>query len=168
MRNPNQETWESFSEFLSSKGLMTDQRKGVEAPSVSPVISLQNNCSGMPRIWTKPSPEPPSTGACLSSLKVESSVKSTLVRQQVLRLERSIRNLQSPCHLFGLQPHRGYRRPFHGMVRQTVSELLGMKVKDQLLQVHAECPDFRKSEMLEIKQSMIATSKESLPPNLPS
>ncbi|SVE49291.1 uncharacterized protein METZ01_LOCUS502145, partial [marine metagenome] len=30
MRNPSKETWESFSEFLSSKGLrMTDQRKGV-------------------------------------------------------------------------------------------------------------------------------------------
>ena len=118
----------------------------------------------MPRIWTKPSPEPPSTGACLSSLKVESSVKSTLVRQQVLRLERSIRNLQSPSHLFGLQPHRGYRRPFHGMVRQNGFRKLGNESQGPAPASSCRMSGFSQiRKMLEIKQSMIATSKESPP-----
>ena len=35
--------------------------------------------------------------------------------------------------------------PFMEWYGKTVSENLGMKVKDQRLQVHAECPDFRNS-----------------------
>ena len=111
MRNPNQETWESFSEFLSSKGLrMTDQRKGV----IEALFRQSGHFTAEQLLRDAQDLDETVSRATLYRslpLLVESGIIRKVERwsgQQVLCLERPIGNLQSSSHLFGLQPHRGY------------------------------------------------------------
>ena len=137
----DKETWESFSGFLASKGLrVTGQRKGVlEA------LFRQSGHFTADQL-----------------LQDAQNLDDTVSRATVYRNSGIIRKIDigqdnkffalngrsetfkaqvvcSDCkNIFDIDA------PFMEWYGKTVSEKLGLDVKDQRLQVHAECTDFRK------------------------
>ena len=150
---------------------MTDQRKGViEALFRQSGHFTAEQLLRDAQIWTKPSPEPPSTGAC--PLLVESGI----IRKVGVGQDNKFYALNGQSETFKAQVIcsdcnriEDIDAPFMEWYGKTVSENLGMKVKDQRLQVHAECPDFRNPENArnQTKYDRKQQGKPS-PPNLPS
>ncbi|MEK9634233.1 MAG: Fur family transcriptional regulator [Opitutae bacterium] len=148
MRNPNQETWESFSEFLSSKGLrMTDQRKGV----IEALFRQSGHFTAEQLLRDAQNlDETVSRATLYRSLPL--LVESGIIRKVDVGQDNKFYALNGQSETFKAQVicsdcnHiEDIDAPFMEWYGKTVSENLGMKVKDQRLQVHAECPDFRKS-----------------------
>ena len=143
-----QETLESFSDFLGSKGLrMTDQRKCVfealfkqsghftaeqllkDAQSLDDTVSRATIYRCLPRM-----------------------VESGIIRKIDVGQENKFYALNGSSETFKAQVIcsdcdriHDVDAPFMEWYGKTESEKLGLEVKDQRLQVHAECPQFRKN-----------------------
>ena len=113
------ETLESFSDFLGSKGLrMTDQR-----------VSRATVYRSLPLL-----------------------VESGIIRKIDVGQENKFYALSGTSETFKAQVIcsncdriHDVDAPFMEWYGKTVSEKLGLEVKDQRLQVQAECPEFRKN-----------------------
>jgi len=148
MRNPHKETWESFSEFLSSKGLrMTDQRKGV----IEALFRQSGHFTAEQLLRdAQDLDETVSRATLYRSLPL--LVESGIIRKVDVGQDNKFYVLNGQSETFKAQVIcsdcnriEDIDAPFMEWYGKTVSENLGMKVKDQRLQVHAECPDFRKT-----------------------
>ena len=143
-----QETLESFSDFLGSRGLrMTDQRKGVfvalfkqsghftaeqllkDAQSLDETVSRATVYRSLPLL-----------------------VESGIIRKIDVGQENKFYALNGTSETFKAQVIcsncdriHDVDAPFMEWYGKTVSEKLGLEVKDQRLQVQAECPEFRKN-----------------------
>ena len=143
----DKETWESFSGFLASKGLrVTGQRKGVlealfrqsghftadqllqDAQNLDDTVSRATVYRNLPLL-----------------------VESGIIRKIDIGQDNKFYALNGRSETFKAQVVCSDCKnifdidaPFMEWYGKTVSEKLGLDVKDQRLQVHAECPDFRK------------------------
>ena len=143
----DKETWESFSSFLASKGLrVTGQRKGVlealfrqsghftadqllqDAQNLDDTVSRATVYRNLPLL-----------------------VESGIIRKIDIGQDNKFYALNGRSETFKAQVVCSDCKnifdidaPFMEWYGKTVSEKLGLDVKDQRLQVHAECPDFRK------------------------
>ena len=143
----DKETWESFSGFLASKGLrVTGQRKGVlealfrqsghftadqllqDAQNLDDTVSRATVYRNLPLL-----------------------VESGIIRKIDIGQDNKFYALNARSETFKAQVVCSDCKnifdidaPFMEWYGKTVSEKLGLDVKDQRLQVHAECPDFRK------------------------
>jgi len=143
----DKETWESFSGFLASKGLrVTGQRKGVlealfrqsghftadqllqDAQNLDETVSRATVYRNLPLL-----------------------VESGIIRKIDIGQDNKFYALNGRSETFKAQVVCSDCKnifdidaPFMEWYGKTVSEKLGLDVKDQRLQVHAECPDFRK------------------------
>jgi Fur family ferric uptake transcriptional regulator len=147
MSNPDQETWESFSDFLSSKGLrMTDQRKGV----IEALFRQSGHFTAEQLLRdAQDLDETVSRATLYRSLPL--LVESGIIRKVDVGQDNKFYTLNGQSETFKAQVicsdcnHiHDIDAPFMEWYGKTVAEKLGLKVKDQRLQVHAECPDFRK------------------------
>jgi Fur family ferric uptake transcriptional regulator len=127
-----QETLESFSDFLGSKGLrMTDQRKGVFEALFK------------------------QTGHFTAEQLLQDAKnvdESGVIRKIDVGQENKYYALNGRSETFKAQVIcsncdriHDVDAPFMEWYGKTVSEKLGLEVKDQRLQVQAECPEFRKN-----------------------
>ncbi|MAK45967.1 MAG: transcriptional repressor [Opitutae bacterium] len=143
----SQETLESFSDFLGSKGLrMTDQRKGVfEALFKQPVHftaeQLLKDAQSLDETVSRAT-----VYRCLPLM-----VESGIIRKIDVGQENKYYALNGTSETFKAQVIcsdcdriHDVDAPFMEWYGKTVSEKLGLQVKDQRLQVQAECPEFRK------------------------
>ena len=148
MSNPDKETWESFSDFLSSKGLrMTDQRKGV----IEALFRQTGHFTA--EQWLRDAQdfdETVSRATLYRSLPL--FVESGIIRKVDVGQDNKFYTLNEESQTFKAQVicsdcnHiQDIDAPFMEWYGKTVSEKLGLKVKDQRLQVHAVCPDYQKS-----------------------
>tara|TARA_B110000003_G_scaffold273956_1_gene312718 strand:+ start:3278 stop:3796 length:519 start_codon:yes stop_codon:yes gene_type:complete len=143
----DKETWESFSGFLASKGLrVTGQRKGVlealfrqsghftadqllqDAQNLDETVSRATVYRNLPLL-----------------------VESGIIRKIDIGQDNKFYALNGRSETFKAQVVCSDCKnifdidaPFMEWYGKNVSEKLGLDVKDQRLQVHAECPDFRK------------------------
>ncbi|MBT7651077.1 MAG: transcriptional repressor [Opitutae bacterium] len=146
MKVTDKETWESFSDFLASKGLrVTGQRKGVlealfrqsghftadqllqDAKNLDDTVSRATVYRNLPLL-----------------------VESGIIRKIDIGHDNKFYVLNGRSETFKAQVVCSDCKkifdidaPFMEWYGKTVSEKLGLDVKDQRLQVHAECPDFR-------------------------
>jgi Fur family ferric uptake transcriptional regulator len=148
MSNPDKETWESFSDFLSSKGLrMTDQRKGV----IEALFRQTGHFTAEQLLRDAQSfDETVSRATLYRSLPL--FVESGIIRKVDVGQDNKFYTLNEESQTFKAQVicsdcnHiQDIDAPFMEWYGKTVSEKLGLKVKDQRLQVHAVCPDYQKS-----------------------
>ena len=143
----SQETLESFSDYLGSKGLrMTDQRKGVfESIFKQPVHftaeQLLKDAQSLDETVSRAT-----VYRCLSLM-----VESGIIRKIDVGQENKYYALNGTSETFKAQVIcsdcdriHDVDAPFMEWYGKTVSEKLGLQVKDQRLQVQAECPEFRK------------------------
>jgi Fur family ferric uptake transcriptional regulator len=143
------ETLESFSDFLGSKGLrMTDQRKGV----FEALFRQTGHFTADQLLQDAQSFDDTVSRAtvyrCLPLL-----VESSIVRKIDVGQENKFYALNGSSETFKAQVIcsdcdriHDVDAPFMEWYGKTVSEKLGLNVKDQRLQVHAECPEFRKKD----------------------
>ena len=148
MKTSDKETWDSFSDFLASKGLrVTEQRKGVlealfrqsghftadqllqDAQNLDDTVSRATVYRNLPLL-----------------------VESGIIRKIDIGHDNKFYALNGRSETFKAQVICSNCRkifdidaPFMEWYGKNVSEKLGLDVKDQRLQVHAECPDFRKT-----------------------
>ncbi len=148
MSNPHEETWERFSEFLSEKGLrMTDQRKGL----VGALFGQDGHFTADDLLKdAQKLDETVSRATLYRSLPL--LVESGIIRMVDVGQDNKFYALNSQSENFKAQVIcsdcnriEDIDAPFMEWYGKSVSEKLGLKVKDQRLQVQAECPDFRKS-----------------------
>ena len=143
-----QETLESFSDFLCSKGLrMTDQRKGVfealfKQSGHFTAEQLLRDAQNLDDTVSRAT-----VYRCLPLL-----VESGIIRKIDVGQENKFYALNGTSETFKAQVIcsdcdriHDVDAPFMEWYGKTVSEKLGLEVKDQRLQVHAECPEFRKN-----------------------
>lgn len=143
-----QETLESFSDFLGSKGLrMTDQRRFVfEALFKQPVHftadQLLKDAQSLDDTVSRAT-----IYRCLPLM-----VESGIIRKIDVGQENKFYALNGTSETFKAQVIcsdcdriHDVDAPFMEWYGKTVSEKLGLQVKDQRLQVQAECPQFRKN-----------------------
>ena len=143
----DKETWESFSGFLASKGLrVTGQRKGVlealfrQSGHFTADLLLQD---------AQNLDETVSRATVYRNLPL--LVESGIIRKIDIGQDNKFYALNGRSETFKAQVVCSDCKnifdidaPFMEWYGKTVSEKLGLDVKDQRLQVHAECPDFRK------------------------
>ena len=148
MSNPDKETWESFSDFLSSKGLrMTDQRKGV----IEALFRQTGHFTAEQLLRdAQDFDETVSRATLYRSLPL--FVESGIIRKVDVGQDNKFYTLNEESQTFKAQVicsdcnHiQDIDAPFMEWYGKTVSEKLGLKVKAQRLQVHAVCPDYQKS-----------------------
>ena len=148
MSNPYQETWSRFSEFLSEKGLrMTDQRKSI----VGALFSQDAHFTADDLLKdAQKLDETVSRATLYRSLPL--LVESGIIRMVDVGQDNKFYALNSQSENFKAQVIcsdcnriEDIDAPFMEWYGKSVSEKLGLKVKDQRLQVQTECPDFRKS-----------------------
>ena len=146
MKISDQETWESFSDFLASKGLrVTGQRKGVmealfrqtghftadqllkDAQNLDDTVSRATVYRNLPLL-----------------------VESGIIRKIDIGHDSKFYALNGRSETFKAQVICSDCKkifdidaPFMEWYGKTVSEKLGLDVKDQRLQVHAECPEYK-------------------------
>jgi len=146
MKISDQETWESFSDFLASKGLrVTGQRKGVmealfrqtghftadqllkDAQNLDDTVSRATVYRNLPLL-----------------------VESGIIRKIDIGHDNKFYALNGRSETFKAQVICSDCKkifdidaPFMEWYGKTVSEKLGLDVKDQRLQVHAECPEYK-------------------------
>ena len=143
-----QETLESFSDFLGSKGLrMTDQRKGVfealfKQSGHFTAEQLLRDAQNLDDTVSRAT-----VYRCLPLL-----VESGIIRKIDVGQENKFYVLNGTSETFKAQVIcsdcdriHDVDAPFMEWYGKTVSEKLGLEVKDQRLQVHAECPEFSKN-----------------------
>ena len=143
-----QETLESFSDFLGSKGLrMTDQRKGV----FEALFKQTGHFTAEKLLQDAQNVDDTVSRAtvyrCLPLL-----VESGVIRKIDVGQENKYYALNGRSETFKAQVIcsncdriQDVDAPFMEWYGKTVSEKLGLEVKDQRLQVQAECPEFRKN-----------------------
>ena len=142
------ETLEGFSDFLGSKGLrMTDQRKGVfvalfKQSGHFTAEQLLKDAQNLD--------ETVSRATVYRSLPL--LVESGIIRKIDVGQENKFYALNGTSETFKAQVIcsncdriHDVDAPFMEWYGKTVSEKLGLEVKDQRLQVQAECPEFRKN-----------------------
>ena len=142
------ETLESFSDFLGSKGLrMTAQRKGVfDALFKQPVHftaeQLLKDAQSLEETVSRAT-----VYRCLPLM-----VESGIIRKIDVGQENKFYALNGSSETFKAQVIcsncdriHDVDAPFMEWYGKTVSEKLGLEVKDQRLQVQAKCPEFRKN-----------------------
>ena len=142
-----QETLESFSDFLGSKGLrMTDQRKGVfealfKQSGHFTAEQLLQDAQHLDDTVSRAT-----VYRCLPLM-----VESGIIRKIDVGQENKFYALNGSSETFKAQVIcsdcdriHDVDAPFMEWYGKTVSEKLGLEVKDQRLQVHAKCPEFRK------------------------
>jgi Fur family transcriptional regulator, ferric uptake regulator len=148
MSSPDKQTWESFSDFLSSKGLrMTDQRKGI----IEALFRQSGHFTAEQLLRdAQDFDETVSRATLYRSLPL--LVESGIIRKIDVGQDNKFYTLNGQSETFKAQVicsdcnHiQDIDAPFMEWYGKTVAEKLGLKVKDQRLQVHAECPDFNKS-----------------------
>ena len=140
------ETLESFSDFLGSKGLrMTDQRKGVfealfKQEGHFTADQLLKDAQNLDDTVSRAT-----VYRCLPLM-----VASGIIRKIDVGQENKFYALNGTSETFKAQVIcsdcdriHDVDAPFMEWYGKTVSEKLGLEVKDQRLQVHAECPQFR-------------------------
>ena len=141
-----QETLESFSDFLGSKGLrMTDQRKGVfealfKQEGHFTADQLLKDAQNLDDTVSRAT-----VYRCLPLM-----VASGIIRKIDVGQENKFYALNGTSETFKAQVIcsdcdriHDVDAPFMEWNGKTVSEKLGLEVKDQRLQVHAKCPQFR-------------------------
>ena len=143
-----QETLESFSDFLGSRGLrMTDQRKGVFVA----LFKQSGHFTAEQLLKAAQSlDETVSRATVYRSLPL--LVESGIIRKIDVGQENKFYALNGTSETFKAQVIcsncdriHDVDAPFMEWYGKTVSEKLGLEVKDQRLQVQAECPEFRKN-----------------------
>jgi Fur family ferric uptake transcriptional regulator len=141
-----QETLESFSDFLGSKGLrMTDQRKGVfEA------LFKQNGHFTAEQLLKDAQNLDDTVSRATVYRCLPLMVESGIIRKIDVGQENKFYAINGSSETFKAQVIclncdriHDVDAPFMEWYGKTVSEKLGLIVKDQRLQVHAECPQFR-------------------------
>ena len=142
-----QETLESFSDFLGSKGLrMTDQRKGVfEA------LLKQNGHFTAEQLLQDAQNLDDTVSRATVYRCLPLMVESGIIRKIDVGQENKFYALNGSSETFKAQVIcsdcdriHDVDAPFMEWYGKTVSEKLGLEVKDQRLQVHAKCLEFRK------------------------
>ena len=172
MRNPNQETWESFSEFLSSKGLrMTDQRKGV----IEALFRQSGHFTAEQLLRdAQDLDETVSRATLYRSLPL--LVESGIIRKVDVGQDNKFYVLNGQSETFKAQVicsdcnHiEDIDAPFMEWYGKTVSENLGMKVKDHACKFMPNVRIFANPENArnQTKYDRNQQGKPS-PPNLPS
>ena len=143
-----QETLESFSDFLGSKGLrMTGQRKGVfEA------LFKQNGHFTAEQLLKDAQNLDDTVSRATVYRRLPLMVESGIIRKIDVGQENKFYALNGSSETFKAQVIcsdcdriHDVDAPFMEWYGKTVSEKLGLEVKDQRLQVQAECPEFRKN-----------------------
>jgi len=143
-----QETLESFSDFLGSKGLrMTGQRKGVfEA------LFKQNGHFTAEQLLKDAQNLDDTVSRATVYRCLPLMVESGIIRKIDVGQENKFYALNGSSETFKAQVIcsdcdriHDVDAPFMEWYGKTVSEKLGLEVKDQRLQVQAECPEFRKN-----------------------
>ena len=143
-----QETLESFSDFLGSKGLrMTGQRKGVfEA------LFKQNGHFTAEQLLKDAQNLDDTVSRATVYRCLPLMVESGIIRKIDVGQENKFYALNGSSETFKAQVICSdcdrildVDAPFMEWYGKTVSEKLGLEVKDQRLQVQAECPEFRKN-----------------------
>ncbi len=143
-----QETLESFSDFLGSKGLrMTGQRKGVfEA------LFKQNGHFTAEQLLKDAQNLDDTVSRATVYRCLPLMVESGIIRKIDVGQENKFYALNGSSETFKAQVIcsdcdriHDVDAPFMEWYGKTVSEKLGLEVKDQRLQVQAECPQFRKN-----------------------
>ena len=143
-----QETLESFSDFLGSKGLrMTGQRKGgfealFKQSGHFTAEQLLKDAQNLDDTVSRAT-----VYRCLPLM-----VESGIIRKIDVGQENKFYALNGSSETFKAQVIcsdcdriHDVDAPFMEWYGKTVSEKLGLEVKDQRLQVQAECPEFRKN-----------------------
>ena len=148
MKLCDKETWESFSDFLSSKGLrVTGQRKGVlEA------LFRQSGHFTADQLLQDAQNLDETVSRATVYRNLHLLVESGIIRKVDIGTDNKFYALNGRSDTFKAQVVCSnctkifdIEAPFLEWYGKTVSEKLGLDVKDQRLQVHAECPDFRKN-----------------------
>ena len=143
-----QETLESFSDFLGSKGpRMTGQRKGVfEA------LFKQNGHFTAEQLLKDAQNLDDTVSRATVYRCLPLMVESGIIRKIDVGQENKFYALNGSSETFKAQVIcsdcdriHDVDAPFMEWYGKTVSEKLGLEVKDQRLQVQAECPEFRKN-----------------------
>ena len=143
----DKETWESFSGFLASKGLrVTGQRKGVlEA------LFLQSGHFTADQLLQDAQSLDDTVSRATVYRNLPLLVESGIIRKIDIGQDNKFYALSGRSETFKAQVVCSDCKnifdidaPFMEWYGKTVSEKLGLDVKDQRLQVHAECPDFQK------------------------
>ena len=143
-----QETLESFSDFLGSKGLrMTGQRKGVfEA------LFKQNGHFTAEQLLKDAQNLDDTVSRATVYRCLPLIVESGIIRKIDVGQENKFYALNGSSETFKAQVIcsdcdriHDVDAPFMEWYGKTVSEKLGPEVKDQRLQVQAQCPEFRKN-----------------------
>lgn len=143
-----QETLESFSDFLGSKGLrMTGQRKGVfEA------LFKQNGHFTAEQLLKDAQNLDDTVSRATVYRCLPLMVESGIIRKIDVGQENKFYALNGSSETFKAQVIcsdcdriHDVDAPFMEWYGKTVSEKLGLEVKDQRLQVQAQCPEFRKN-----------------------
>ena len=143
-----QETLESFSDFLGSKGLrMTGQRMGVfealfKQSGHFTAEQLLKDAQNLDDTVSRAT-----VYRCLPLM-----VESGIIRKIDVGQENKFYAINGSSETFKAQVIcsdcdriHDVDAPFMEWYGKTVSEKLGLEVKDQRLQVQAECPEFRKN-----------------------
>ena len=147
MKICDKETRESFSEFLASKGLrITGQRKGVlEA------LFRQSGHFTADQLLKDVQNLDSTVSRATVYRNLPLLVESGIIRKVDIGHDNKFYVLNGRSETFKAQVVCSdcknifdIEAPFLEWYGKTVSEKLGLDVKDQRLQVHAECPDFHK------------------------
>src|SRR5210317_111110 len=145
MKISDKETWESFSDFLASKGLrVTGQRKGV----LEALFKQSGHFTAEQLLRDAQNLDDTVSRAtvyrCLPLL-----VESGIIRKIDVGQENKFYALNGTSETFKAQVIcsdcdriHDVDAPFMEWYGKTVSEKLGLVVNDQRLQVHASCPTF--------------------------
>ncbi len=147
VKDASNDSFESFSDFLASKGLrMTGQRKGVfealfDQTGHFTAEQLLKDAKSLDETVSRAT-----VYRCLPLL-----VESGVIRKIDVGQDNKFYSLNGASQTFKAQvicsdcdKIYDIDAPFMEWYGKNVSEKLGLHVKDQRLQVHAECPQHRK------------------------
>ena len=135
---------------------MTGQRRAsLRLFSSRMAISLPNNCLRTLRTWMIQYPVRLSTVAYRSWLRVVIRKIDVGQENKFYALNGSSETFKAQVICSDCDRIHDVDAPFMEWYGKTVSEKLGLEVKDQRLQVQAECPEFRKMEIAPGESIMI-------------
>ena len=146
MKISDQETWESFSDFLASKGLrVTGQRKGVME-----ALFRQTGHFTADQLLKDAQNLDDTVSIATVYRNLQLLVESGIIRKIDIGHDNKFYALKGRSETFKAQVICSDCKkifdidaPFMEWYGKTVSEKLGLDVKDQRLQVHAECPEYK-------------------------
>ena len=147
MAKPDRTSWENFSDYLISLGLrMTGQRKAV----FDALFRQSGHFTADQLLQDARKVDDTVSRAtvyrCLPLLVGSGTVRKIDVGQdnKFYALNESSATFKAQVICSNCKKIFDIDAPFMEWYGKTVSEKLGLDVKDQRLQVHAECPEFRK------------------------